>query len=1104
MTAAPPQPVPARATLDRIEREGAPHRGAISSSAGFLPATAPAQALPASHRAWDEGAADLPRMWRDLSARRDLKSLPLLPAGEDELADADLWRASVTLSGMVYAYVRCDVDDLHKAAPTQVPDPLAVPWQQVAQRMGRRTAHVALDDLVLHNWRLLDPEREDPFRVDNMALLLPQTGHPSERAFFLTFLEMAAQMQPLVSAIIAGQEAVAARDSTELGHVLLIVLERIRHITEHSFAKLDPVALSDSYADPAVWAKLVAPTGIPVVDNVPGVSGAAAAQMQALDAFLGRTRFETFLGKEAQHLLDWYAPNVRDFVRASGQMPLREYVADSGSRGLQGLLQSLVDAYAGDRGYLGVHRRKVYGFIQTAFKVGRPSTASGISGLWRDRAWRAAHHALEDARLERYRELHHRPSMARLAQRIPAGKGSTGDVEGVVLDITDSGLVHRPGDRVAVTPTNAPDLIQRTLDLLRASGTEVVPLPPVWQLALQRRTDTQVGASAPLSLVLQHAWLRPLSRAVTRTLYRLSGAPALRALLESRREDTWEFPDALEALATGNFAPSRLWQAALVDPEALTRILMPAAPRLYSVAGAPTSSELSLTVGRLEFASPGLTGERQRHGTGSGLLAHRLEPGGEVPVEIVRPQRFSLPADPATPIIMIAAGTGIAPFMGFVQARTEQEHPGPAWLLLATRSPDHVPHLARLQTWVAQDNLRLDLACSRIPENPRRIDGLIAEQSVAGDLWQWLATDDGHLYICGQGGFAAVVMDALRAVAREQGGLDAEGARGFVRQLTADRRLQMDVFTTFHPSGVLREGERLVDTSELALHNDDEHGWWTEISGVVYDVTEFRHLHPGGHRIVDDNAAVDATSEYEEVRHHLDPEIEAMLAMYRIGLVRRLELAGPWGPTITDGKVVAVSLEEFYRLWVRELHTITELQNSLRNDISVLGDTLTNTEQPDQLTALKVGLFVDLQQRVLAQYLPISVGSELSDLWAMAAGLTDVTADTTELRRQLAMVMGGTSGAAWSEISVPLRALLTEPDPAMLRQTVDAAVAADLAMFAAVKEALRSGITVFETHESATLSQGGPDLLNALRAVPDAVSEGRRALARAFSPQEVG
>jgi hypothetical protein len=54
-------------------------------------------------------------------------------------------------------------------------------------------------------------------------------------------------------------------------------------------------------------------------------------------------------------------------------------------------------------------------------------------------------------------------------------------------------------------------------------------------------------------------------------------------------------------------------------------------------------------------------------GVASNWLA-RAKKGGMVPV-FVRRSGFKLPADPATPIVMVGPGTGLAPFRGFVQER---------------------------------------------------------------------------------------------------------------------------------------------------------------------------------------------------------------------------------------------------------------------------------------------------------------------------------------------------------------------------------------------------------------------------------------------------
>ena len=1114
-TTLPPSttPGPSRRLLEALAEEASPHLGSLSYDDGLMPVGDPPTALPPSHEAWDQAAAELPRMWRDLSARRELPELPLLSAAPEDLADEHLWRASVVLGALVYAYVRCDMHDLHLPAPVAVPSVLRLPWEEVARRMGRHRAHFSLDDLMLHNWARIDPA--GPITVENTRLLVPQTGSPTEAAFCLGFNEVSAACTPLVQAMVRGQDAAASKDVDGVVQSLLDVLDVVHHLTETALMKIDPVPLASPHADPVIWAKLVAPTGIPVVSNVPGVSGAAAAGIQALDNFLGRVTHASPLGQEALHVADNYAPNVRRFVAAMGQAPVRDFVLESGDIGLRGLFQNVVDAYTGDRGYLGVHRRKVYGFIQTAFKVGRPSTASGISGQYRARAWRHAHHALEAARVERVLDMSMQPVPARLAGRTVVAQGSTGPINDIRLDLRGTGLIVRPGDRLAVHPKNDPELVEWTLQALGATGEERVPLTTSWQASLAARHDQLNRGDANLRDFLTHAWLRPLTPEVAEQLVALAPAPSLLALLRERREEGWEVPDALHELRRTGFNPSRMWKAELMDREAISRILPPLPARLYSVAGTEVDDDglpttASLVIGHLSFEAEGADGEvRRQRGTASTMMTERLDIGGEVDLTVVRPQRFTLPTDDRG-VIMCAAGTGVAPFMGFLEHREAGD--GDNWLMLAVRTPDQVPDQERLYRWRDTDHVRLDIAYSReAPEGgpTGRIDRLITSPEVGPELVRWLLETDANLYVCGQGGFASTVMTAVREALAAHGpdGLDPDVA---MRQLVADRQVMFDVFTTFTPAADLRPGERPFEVSELIAHTDPDNGYWMAINGVVHDMTEFRHLHPGGRHIVDDNCGVDCTTEFDEVRHHLDPEIVAMLEMYRIGVVRQLSLEGPWGIAIREGKVDAITLQQLYAAWVAEAYTVVELRNSLRNELSVIALPLTDREAVGDLTPLKVGIVVDTMQRFCVQLLAIALGTEIADLWAMTCGLAAPAADAQELGRRLQQGLGHTAGSGtlgedgglWPDVADALAAAHDARDRAADAGPDAHAAIADAAatiegMLTDIVDALGVGLQAFERHEAAVAVVAGPDLLGALAVLPDRLRARRGELATA-------
>ena len=83
----------------------------------------------------------------------------------------------------------------------------------------------------------------------------------------------------------------------------------------------------------------------------------------------------------------------------------------------------------------------------------------------------------------------------------------------------------------------------------------------------------------------------------------------------------------------------------------------------------------ALTVDAVRYAIDG----RQRLGVAS-TCADRLAPGAAVKVYVQKAHGFALPADPATPIIMVGPGTGIAPFRSFLWHRQATKARGKAWL----------------------------------------------------------------------------------------------------------------------------------------------------------------------------------------------------------------------------------------------------------------------------------------------------------------------------------------------------------------------------------------------------------------------------------------
>ncbi len=114
--------------------------------------------------------------------------------------------------------------------------------------------------------------------------------------------------------------------------------------------------------------------------------------------------------------------------------------------------------------------------------------------------------------------------------------------------------------------------------------------------------------------------------------------------------------------------------------------------RQYSISSSPlwNASNVTLTVSVLQ-ADP-ISGKREPFlGVASNFLAN-LRPGDKVQMA-VRPSNaaFHLPTDPKTPLVLFAAGSGLAPMRGFLQERALQKKGGrdvgEALLFFGCRNP---------------------------------------------------------------------------------------------------------------------------------------------------------------------------------------------------------------------------------------------------------------------------------------------------------------------------------------------------------------------------------------------------------------------------------
>ena len=206
----------ARAILGYHRRDGALGAGGDDrkqasgrrSRAGLPPAPDPVAALPDDFAAWEEVAAELPKLLAQHGARACARR-DAAPRRRARSRDGpELRRAMLLLSYFGHAYVWQGPE-----VSARLPRSIAVPWHAVARRLGRPPV-LSYASYALDNWRRLDPA--GPIALGNIALLQNFLGGIDEEWFILVHVEIEARAAPALDAIPRAQRAVAAGDLERL------------------------------------------------------------------------------------------------------------------------------------------------------------------------------------------------------------------------------------------------------------------------------------------------------------------------------------------------------------------------------------------------------------------------------------------------------------------------------------------------------------------------------------------------------------------------------------------------------------------------------------------------------------------------------------------------------------------------------------------------------------------------------------------------------------------------------------------------------------------------------------------------------------------------
>lgn len=385
-------------------------------------------------------------------------------------------------------------------------------------------------------------------------------------------------------------------------------------------------------------------------------------------------------------------------------------------------------------------------------------------------------------------------------------------------------LTYKTGDHLAVWPTNPDAEVERLLEVLGISSRRDIPLiirpaDPATKITI----PTPTNANALFRCYLEIC--APVNRDNVRDLAQFAPTPEAKAYLTKLGQDKGFYVDFINRnhLNLGRLlqcaCPGQTWTD--IPLSYLVETLPHIRPRYYSISSSSVVSPRKPSITAIVSTTPlpdnpselvhGVTSNyllaisqhAQSQPHPHGITYHLNGPsdaleGGKIFAHIRR-SKFKLPITSKTPLIMVAAGTGLAPFRAFLSERVQVQkigkEIGQMVLFFGCRNPNedfiYREELAEMQA-VLGDKLRLVTAFSRAEGSPRQyVQDRVSE--LGNDVVKMI--DEGaSFYICGRAGMAREVEKAVGSAMQKNKGWTNDQVNNWSKAVKKKNKWQEDVW----------------------------------------------------------------------------------------------------------------------------------------------------------------------------------------------------------------------------------------------------------------------------------------------------------------------
>ncbi|GCB77902.1 hypothetical protein scyTo_0015731 [Scyliorhinus torazame] len=397
------------------------------------------------------------------------------------------------------------------------------------------------------------------------------------------------------------------------------------------------------------------------------------------------------------------------------------------------------------------------------------------------------------------------PFLASVTANRKLNRGGERHLMHLELDISGSKIRYESGDHVAVFPINDSTIVCEIGKILNSDLDVIFSLKN-----LDEESNKKHPFPCPTTYrtALSH-YLDITNPPRTNVLYELAQYASDAKEQEFLRKMASSSPEGKSQYLKWVVEDRRNILAILQDLQSLRppidhlcELLPRLQARYYSIASSSKvhSDSIHICAVVVEYTSKA---GRINRGVATTWLRNKVPTGNDhksvVPM-YVRKSQFRLPYKPSTPVLMVGPGTGIAPFVGFIQERAwlkqQGKEVGETVLYYGCRHKNedylYQEELAQFE----KDGVltQLNVAYSRDQAEKVYVQHLLKKNKE--HLWNLIQKEGAHIYICGDAkNMARDVQNTFYEIVAELGEMTHTEAIDYVKKLMTKGRYSSDVWS---------------------------------------------------------------------------------------------------------------------------------------------------------------------------------------------------------------------------------------------------------------------------------------------------------------------